>query len=150
MATNIEWFKCKKVGWCDLFKVDIEHELVSEIEGIYICWTGSGMDDSLSVIKVGEGYIHDIIIDLRSDLEIKAFRNKGVFITWCEIPSYKSSGILKYLEKELKPLFTSEKIAAIPRKVNIPWDQDEIDGFKQQVGQLSDDSDSKEAKLPWQ
>lgn len=151
MAIEVEWFKCKSVGWCDLFKVNLENELVKETEGIYICWTGTGIDDSLTVMKVGQGYIYDIIIDLRNDLEIEAFRNKGVFITWARVPSYRLNGIEKYLNETLKPLFKSEKISAWSVKVNIPWDQDELDGFKKQLPKGAEDEDfkDKEKKLPW-
>ncbi|MDC1068335.1 hypothetical protein OAQ99_04175 [Candidatus Kapabacteria bacterium] len=150
MAEELEWYKCKDVGWCDLFKVDIDHEFIKESEGIFICWTGTTIDDSLTTIVVGQGYIYDLIIDLREDQAMEAFKHKGVFVTWSRVSSYKMNGIELFLREKLKPLFKGESISGWKKEVNIPWDQDEMEGFEDQLPDEEMESGDKEAKLPWQ
>lgn len=134
MAINLEWYRCKEVGWCDLFKVNIENPLIQETEGVYVCWTGTLIDDSLNVLKIGYGYIYDCIESLRKDREFDPFHGRGVFISWASCATYRMNGIQNYLVNELQPLFKSDIIKGSSKiKVNFPFEDDELDSLKNQL-----------------
>ena len=121
---QVQWFKCKAVGWCDLFRINLDHSTLKEIEAVYICWTGSVADESRKYLTVGQGLIKETIRELRQETGIKAFQHQGVFITWAEVPHYRLNSIEVFCYNELKPLLPSEDLPkASSKKVNLPFDK---------------------------
>ena len=151
---NLEWFRCKEVGWCDLSKIDIENDYVKESIGVFMCWTGSEMDNSSIILKVGQGYIFDVILDLRENTSIKAFESKGVYFTWARCATYQLDRVEVFLHKHYKPVMPNEDLPkSRAKKVKLPWDEEEIRLLKEQLNKPnfgeSDEEKKKEKKLPW-
>lgn len=153
---TLDWFKCKEVGWCELLRVDTEHEFVKESIGVYVCWTGSELDNSSKILRVGKGFIKDVIEELRLNDSILAFESKGVYFTWARCATYNLDRVEVFLHNHFKPVLDNPDLPkARPKKVNLPWDEEEIRKLKEQLSKpnFSDDDDTnlkgKEAKLPW-
>lgn len=113
------WYKCKGDIWCDLFKLDMDHEVLRKAEGVFIIWTGAS---ERKVLKVGSGSIRSMLMTAKSDIAIHAFANIGVFVTWTEITAIKRSGVELYLINNLKPLVVNFTPKAIPIKIKLPWE----------------------------
>lgn len=122
---QVKWFRCRAVGWCDLYKVNVNHKMLDNIEAVYICWTGTVADSERRYLCVGQGLIKDEIGKIRKDMGIKAFEHQGVFITWAEVPHYRLSSIESFLYKELKPIVNiNDAPTSSPKKVNLPFEKE--------------------------
>jgi hypothetical protein len=120
---ELEWQKCVGGIWCELNKIDENHENLDDVEGIYIIWSGKPPEER-SVLKVGYEDIRKIIIECRQDLAVQAFNNHKIFITWSDdFPGSKRKHILAYLAKTLEPKISERNIKAKPVDVNLPWDE---------------------------
>lgn len=150
---TLNWFKCKQVGFCELFKVDIEHDFIKETEGVYIVWTGTIIDDSLKVISIGQGYIYDEIVALRKTPGVIEYAGMEMFISWAETKPFRFDGIEAWLNSVHKPAVPKPKIpSAIKRKVNLPWNDENTQKLKEQLKALeAGDSEEEEGnkQLPW-
>ena len=113
------WYKCKGDIWCELFKLDMNHEVLKKAEGAFIIWTGV---KERKILKIGSGSIRTHLMTARSDMAINAFSNIGVFCTWTELGALKRSGVELYLANTLKPLIATPTPRAIPIKIKLPWD----------------------------
>ena len=141
----LEWFKCKDVDWCELTKVDIEHEYVKESIGVYVCWTGTPIDNSSKILKVGKGFIYDEIVELRKEEAILAFASKGVYFSWARCATYQLDRIEVFLTNHFKPLIKNLDLPkAKPKKVSLPWDEEEIRRLKAQLEKPSYTASAKE------
>jgi hypothetical protein len=135
---KLTWFKCKEVGWCDLQKIDIENEYVIESIGVFVCWTGSEMDNTSKILKVGQGFIYDVILELRKDKAILAFENKGIYFTWARCASYHLDRVEVFLNNHYKPVIPNPNLPkSRPKKTNLPWDEEEIRKLKEQLSKPS-------------
>jgi|YNPMSStandDraft_2_1061718.scaffolds.fasta_scaffold03420_2 hypothetical protein len=114
------WYKCKGEVWCNLFKLDMDHQVLKNADGVYIIWTGV---DERKVLKVGSGLIRSQLMSARQDITINAFANRGVFVTWSEVGKIKREGVEAYLINALNPLFVPVKPKAIPIKIKLPWEE---------------------------
>ncbi len=124
---NLDWFRCKEVGWCDLGKINLKSESLRDLEGVYVLWTGTTIDDTRRVISVGQGVITELIKEMRNSIEIKAFSQTGLYITWAELPSYRLNSVEVFLDKELKPVIKGEDLPSVsPKKGNLPWDGEDV------------------------
>jgi hypothetical protein len=119
---EVEWLKCNDDVWCNLHKVNVNHEFIKDCEGVYIIW--SGKDEERVVLKVGSGNIKQGIVQSRSNLAIKAFEHLGVYVTWAEVSSIRRTGVELYLLDQLEPRIIEDVPKAIPAKVNLPWDDE--------------------------
>ncbi|MFP4528736.1 MAG: hypothetical protein ACLFQX_09315 [Candidatus Kapaibacterium sp.] len=119
---EVDWFKCVGDVWCELKKVDVNHEFVSECNGVYIIWSGKG--NERVILKVGSGNIKEHILASRGNLAIKAFEYHGLYITWAEISPLRRTGVELYLLDTLEPRIIEDVPTAIKAKVNLPWDDD--------------------------
>lgn len=151
---TLDWFKCKEVGWCDLLKVDTENDYVKESIGVYVCWTGSEMDNTSKILRVGQGYIYDIIFELRKEPAILAFESKGIYFTWARCPTYHLNRVEVFLNNHFNPVIKNTDLSkSRPKKVNLPWDEEEIKKLKAQLGKPNfedkEEGKKKENKLPW-
>ena len=123
-AYQVRWFRCKSVGWCDLFRINLEHPSIQDVEAVYICWTGSVADVSRKYLIVGQGMIKDEISKLRNETGIKAFDHQGVFVTWAEVPHYRLNSIEVFCYNKLEPIFPNDELPeAKGREVNLPFDE---------------------------
>jgi len=123
---KINWFVCKDVGWCDLYKIDINNKSVLNTYCIYIAWKGSGVDSSRTVLKIGQGFVQEVIINLRDDSEISSENKHGIFFTWAKLPNYHLNGVEVYLNHLLKPKFKSNDMPDESSKVaELPWSDGE-------------------------
>ena len=124
---ELNWFRCESVGWCDLDKVNIRSQTLKDIEGVYVLWTGTTIDDTRKVISVGQGMIIKIILGMRKSLEVKAFSQTGLYITWAELPPYRLNSVEVYLDKKLNPVIKNEDLPTVsPKQINLPWDGEDI------------------------
>ena len=151
---TLDWFKCKEVGWCDLLKVDTDNDYVKESIGVYVCWTGSEMDNTSKILRVGQGYIYDIIFELRKEPSILAFGSKGIYFTWARCSTYHLNRVEVFLHNHFKPVIINPDLPkSRPKKVNLPWDEEEIKLLKAQLGKPNfndkEEVKKKENKLPW-
>lgn len=115
----VDWFKCKGGVWCNLFKLDLNHQYLEDINGIFIVWTGV---DTISVLQVGSGNIQKELIKIKNDIAMKAFSHLGLYVSWAEVSSIKRSGMELYMIRELNPKMQRTEPNAIPLKVNLPWE----------------------------
>ncbi len=113
------WYKCKGDIWCELFKLDMDHEVLRKADGVYIIWSGA---KERKILKVGSGSIRSQLMSAKTDLAIQAFANIGVFVTWVEISAIKRSGVELYLQNTLKPLILNHTPKAVSLKIKLPWD----------------------------
>lgn len=133
---KVEWFRCRGIGWCDLYKVNIESKVLYDIEAVYICWTGTVASSERRYLCVGQGMIVNEIKKLRKDMGVKAFQHQGVFITWSVVPHYRLTAIESYLYRELQPIVNlNEEPRARPKAVNLPFENE--NEFKD--GKLTDE-----------
>jgi len=117
---QIEWFKCKGGVWCNIFKLDLTHELIRGVDGIFLIWTGS--DKQRKILMVGTGKIDIELEKLRNDLSLQAFQHLGVFVSWTEVPAFRRNAIETFLLTELKPSMNTPREGGGGTKVNMPWD----------------------------
>lgn len=114
----LQWYKCKGGVWCDLFQLDLEHEYLQGIEGVYVIWSGI---DNKSTLKIGSGMIAQKLMKETQDLAVQAFSHLGVYVSWAEVSSFKRDGYMVYLFNELNPKLPVQVPTAIPFKINLPW-----------------------------
>lgn len=117
MATN--WYRCKGDIWCELFKLDLDHEVLRKAEGVFILWTGQ---KDRKILKVGSGLVRSHLLSAKSDLAIQAFANIGVFVSWIDVGMLKRGGVEAYLLNTLKPLIVSATPKSIAIKIKLPWE----------------------------
>jgi len=113
------WYKCQGSIWCELTKLDLQHEVLKKAEGVFIIWSGT---KERKVLKVGSGLIRAALMNARTDISIQAFVNHGVFVTWADVGALKRSGVELYLINHLKPLIVPVTPKAIPIKIKLPWE----------------------------
>jgi|GEM_PF-2737426 len=151
---KINWYVCKDVGWCDLFKIDINHRAVVKEYGIYIVWKGTGVDGSRIILSVGQGFIREEILKLREDDKIKGENEYGIFMTWSKLPEYHLNGVEVYLNEKFKPKFKKKKLPdENPKKAELPWDDsDDSIAFEQMdfdAGNEGQGGEDTTTKLPF-
>lgn len=110
---TLNWIKCQNDVWCDLKKVNLDHEHFEDLIGVYIIWSNA------SVIRLGSGVIKERIYDHRSDFKITAYPNLKV--TWAAVDQNKIEGVEKFLSESLNPLIGERFPDSDPISVNLPW-----------------------------
>jgi hypothetical protein len=121
----LQWYKCMGEVWCDLNRVDADHQNIAGISGAYIIWHGSDADHT--VIKVGYGVVSKELKSNKDDIAVQAFAKYGLKVSWAEVPKSKLKGCAKYLTTSLKPKITEDIPKAKPFEVTSPWDVFEED-----------------------
>ncbi len=117
----LEWNKCKGDIWCELFKLDLEHEYIVGVQGIYILWHGEAGD--ITPLKVGYGEINIELHAEREDLAIQAFSHLGVKVSWAEVLGMKRKGVYAWIKNKLDPKINTQLQAGSPIECNLPWDK---------------------------
>ena len=116
---QLDWHKCEGNVWCELNKVDLDHQYLKGLEGIFIIWAGKSPK---TVLYAGSGNISDELKKLKKDIAIQAFAPHGLYATWTEVPGSRQDAVLSYIHTQLNPKMSSRKDFGGPtRKVNLPW-----------------------------
>ncbi len=118
---TLEWFKCKGNQWCNLFKLDLNHEFLKDSEGVFVIWTGAGKNTKF--LSVGYGNISAQLKTNKAELAIQAFQHIGVYVSWAEAPVNKHQGIALFLNRTLDPAIMGSLPKAMAIKVNMPWEE---------------------------
>ena len=115
----IEWEKCKRGTWCNLFELDLDHEHFDDLEGVYVIWQSEENPVSL---RVGQGLIRECLVRERNAEDLLAYRNQhGIYVTWAEVNPRFRDGVFKYVSEELNSEVESSYPDVPPIKVNLPW-----------------------------
>ena len=116
---EVEWHKCTKGNWYNIYKIDANHRNIKGFIGQYIVWSGS-TEAERTILIVGYGDIKKSILQFRKDIAIKAFEHLGVFITWCDIPNSLKKNIHNYLVKTLNPKMTTNTEGGKEEPIELP------------------------------
>lgn len=121
----VEWKKCQGGVWCDLYKLNLDHEYFSKLNGVFIVWYEKKGQNI--VLKVGAGNIVSELKKIMNDLALKAFAEHGLHVSWADVSKIQQPGTLKYLIQSLTPKMQDNSKApkAIPMKIAYPWEQDD-------------------------
>jgi hypothetical protein len=117
---RVEWVQCQGDVWCDFNKLNLSHPHFDELEGVYIIWHG-GLN--AATVYVGQGNIKERIYQHRSEREILAYQQFGLFVTWASVDRRYMDGVEKYLISRLSPIVNVLRgtESAAPIEVNLPW-----------------------------
>lgn len=115
---ELTWFQLKGGGWCNLHKLDISHQSMANVKGVYIIWlVNKGVK---KVLRVGCGLITEVLAKEKVDLAIQAFAHMGINVTFAEVPPNRINNAFSYLLRELNPSMQIDETDAAPMKINIP------------------------------
>ncbi|MFP4369168.1 MAG: hypothetical protein ACOC2K_02405 [Bacteroidota bacterium] len=120
---KVEWYRCTGWVWCNLYRLDIEHEYLDDLHGVYVIWAG---ENERKVLKVGRGYIREELKEMKNDLAIQAFSHHGVFVSWAEVSGFTQGGVELFLNNVLSPAISEDTPKALPIKINLPWDENSL------------------------
>ena len=117
----LNWTKCAlTANFCNFMTVDLEHENLNGIKGVYIIWYSNA--SLAEVVRVGQGVIKDRLADHRDNSEITAYSKQGtLYVTWAGTTENDRNGVEAYLGDRLKPLVGDRFPDAEFIKVNLPW-----------------------------
>ena len=123
------WRQCtdasERPTWCSLERLDTSS--ITATQGVYVIWHGGDEPDTVRVGQAFFGTIGETLAQLRADEAVLAFRERGLFVTWAEVPDAEQlDGVEGYLAERLQPLL-GRPPAAEPIPVNLPWGDEESD-----------------------
>lgn len=111
---TLTWGTCGDDGhWCDFLNLDLAADLLKDLKGVYIIWSGK------QVVRLGSGTIKDRIAAHRKDKEITDYKNLRV--TWAEVNANQMEGVEKYLADTQNPAIGDAFPDRTPIPVNLPW-----------------------------
>jgi len=113
----VQWNKCQSGGWCSLLTIDLEHEHFNSMEGVYIIWHGG---DNPATVRVGQGFIRDRLASHKEDLDILAYKQFGLYVTWAQVAASQRDGVERYLAERFNPKVGSRFPEVDPIEVNLP------------------------------
>ena len=113
---NVEWIRCTGNQWCNLRELNLD--AIQEEKGVYIIWHGGSPSRT---VRIGQGDLKDRLEEHRKDEEILSYQEKGLFVTWAEVPESCLDGVENYLAGRLPPLVGVRFPDADPIAVNLPW-----------------------------
>lgn len=119
MGLQVSWVKCKGGVYCDLFKLDVTHKNLADLDGVYIIWTGA--ESNRRVLRVGCGDIQTEFIRLRKDLAMQAFQHLGAQVTWTLVDPSKHHNIMAFLIQKYNPSIIENNKIAKPIEINLPF-----------------------------
>lgn len=115
---NIEWIKCKGDIWCELSKLDLNHDLL-DVNGVYILFTE---ETNNGLIYVGYGNVKKELNRLVKDTAIAAFLSHRCYVTWAKVNVLSQVGIVNYLISRYRPKLNPKPPKGIPISVKLPWE----------------------------
>lgn len=110
------WYRCEGSVWCELNKVDLEHELM-KCSGVYIIWAGKS---DRAFLRIGNGTINKELKKHKGDLALQAFEHLGLFVTWAEVSSFKRKAVHVYLAEQLNPKFDDNRPNGKGTEIELP------------------------------
>jgi hypothetical protein len=113
-----DWFKCKGDVWCDLFKINLNHDTL-QMTGVFIIWIESG--NSRKVLRVGKGDIADELTKCKNDIVMQAFMHKGLKVSFTPVIESQCKSVEVYLYRTLSPTVNGSIPSGLPIKINLPW-----------------------------
>lgn len=114
---NVQWNKCKGDMWCELNRVNLQHEHFTGMCGVYVIWYGG---KSPKYVRVGKGNINERLATHRKDLDIQAYASQTLFVTWASVTAMNHEGVEAYLADKLNPLVSERFPNAEPIPINLP------------------------------
>jgi hypothetical protein len=116
---QLNWNRCNNnTIWCDLNRVNLDHEHFNGLGGVYIIWhTGTNP----ATVRVGQGVIRDRLAAHRQDNEVQAYVSFGLRVTWASVSESFRDGVEAYLAQTLNPLVGQRFPNVTPIEVNLPW-----------------------------
>jgi len=117
MTAFVEWSKGEGGSWCKLGEVELDHESLIGIEGVYVIWHDPG---NPVVLRVGEGPIRNRLTQERSDQRLATYGRDGLFVTWAPVNAIHRADVTRYLADTLKPTFGDRYPAGNQIEVNLP------------------------------
>ena len=115
---NILWNECEGGVWCPLNSVNLGHHHFNNLIGVYVIFHSL---HNPRTVRVGQGSIKDRIEAHRTDPEVQAYNNLGLYVTWASVQTSDLDGVEVFLAQYLKPL-VGEKFPNVPPiPVNLPW-----------------------------
>lgn len=115
---QLNWTKCQGEVWCKLDTVNLSHEHFRNREGVYIIWHGG---TSAWTVLVGSGPIAERLTRHRTDPQVQAYANLGLYVTWATVLESNREGVVRFLFERLKPKVPSHFQNIPPVEVNLPW-----------------------------
>jgi hypothetical protein len=118
MTLQVDWNKCQGGAWCELLKLNLEHQHFNDMEGVYIIWHGG---QNPATVCVGQGIIRDRLAAHRQENDVLAYKQKVLYVTWARVPADQRDGVEKYLAERLAPKMGSRFPEVTPIEINLPW-----------------------------
>jgi len=88
------------------------------MEGVYIIWHGGSKP---ATVRVGQGIIKDRLAAHRTDPQVQAYAQLGLFVTWASIPETYRHGVEAFLAAKLNPIVGERFPNVVPIDINLPW-----------------------------
>ncbi len=120
MPVQLEWSKCTRDNWHDLLDINLDLNHFDGIRGVYVIWYDGKKP---TVLKVGQGLIHERINEHRKDYVLAAYCQYGLYVTWAEVEKNDCDGVERYIGESLRPLVGCRLPNVLPIKVNLPWEE---------------------------
>lgn len=112
---TVYWNKCQDDTYWPLERLNLENV---RAEGVYVIWHGGTLPRT---VKVGQGIVAERLRAQRSDSDVLAYKNGGLYVTWAAVSEAQRDGIEKYLADLLHPRVGDVVPDVQPIVVNSPW-----------------------------
>lgn len=112
---EVSWVKCVSDKWCSLENVNLSGV---KTRGVYIIWHAGNPG---RVVRIGQGNIAERLQCHRTDEEVMAYKEHGLYVTWASVQEDHLDGVEKYLAETWRPLVGAAFPFAAPIAVNSPW-----------------------------
>ena len=121
----MEWVKYANGGWPSLLRLNLKYGPDRDTMGLYVVFYTQQNDahegSRYKTIKIGWGYLRDVIQELRKSRQLAEYVQYDPLITWAEINETWSDGALVYLDRLLDPLIKEDLPQAQPVVVHSPF-----------------------------
>jgi hypothetical protein len=112
---SLTWIKSTKNTWLKLNDFNIEDVTA---KGVYIIWHAGNPG---RVVYVGQGDVKARLTSHRSNRDIQAYKDKGLFVTWASVAANQRDGVERYLADKWSPLVGDAHPNVSQVAVNSPW-----------------------------
>jgi hypothetical protein len=117
---NVYWIRCQNNAWCSLNTLNLNHKHFDNLRGVYIIWYWDSIDNPRTV-KIGQGSVRQRLAEHRLDPQIQSYADRGLYVTWVNLPPHLLDGVERHLGDTLQPLVGSLFPAVQPIPVSLPW-----------------------------
>ncbi len=116
--TSLAWRKCEGDMWCLFLKVNLDHERLRNLEGVYVIWHGGR---NPATVYVGQGNVAERLRGHRDDIRVLRHAHKDLFVTWAPVDGEIADGVERFLAEHLQPIVDERRPDRAPVPVNFPW-----------------------------